>query len=261
MSGRVSLGRMHVVATGAAAIVALTASVALATPALAAPASCKGISFTVLHNDQSGGVILPGGRYTVSSPNLGCQTASNYFTTFLNRYNLAIPGWEGVETAKGWGTYIRNGSSTQFTVKWSKAKRGTTSSCATSSLKVSLGPANGAAGTVFYPLKFVNTGKLGCTLRGYPGVSAVTGSGQQIGSPASRISSSYKTITLLSGKSVSAVVGIVETGNFDPSQCAPVTAAGLKVFPPGQSKAVTIKKTFSTCSSTTVISLTVRPVS
>ncbi len=261
MISRFSGCRMRVLTAGSVAVAALAASVALATPATAAPASCNGISFTVLHNDQSGGVILPGGSYTVSSPNLGCQTASNYFTTFLNKYNLAIPGWKGVETAKGWGTYLKNGSSTQFTVKWSKARRGTTGVCATSALKVSLGPANGTAGTVFYPLTFVNTGKLGCTLGGYPGVSAVTGSGKQIGSPASRIPSSFKTVTLLSGKSASALVGIVETGNFSPSQCAPVTAAGLKVFPPTQSKAVTIKKTFSTCSSTTVISLTVRPVS
>ena len=246
---------------GAAAIAVLAAAIALATPATAAPASCAGISFTVLHNDQSGGLVLPGGSYTVSSPNLGCSTASNYFTTFLNKYNNAIPGWTGVEIAKGWGTYIKNGSSTQFTVKWSKAKRSTTSACATSALKVSLGPANGAAGTVFYPLNFANTSKLACTLRGYPGVSAVTSSGKQIGSPASQISTSYKTVTVLPGKTQSAPVGIVETGNFDPSQCAPVTAAGLKVFPPGQSKAVTIKKSFSTCSSTSVISLTVRPVS
>jgi hypothetical protein len=261
MSRRFSLSRVHVLTSAAAAVALLAASIAVATPASAAPASCNGISFTVLHNDQSGGVILPGGSYTVSSPNLGCQTASNYFTTFLNKSNYAIPGWKGVEIAKGWGTFLRNGSSTQFTVKWSKAKRGTTSSCATSALKVSLGAPNGAAGTVFYPLNFVNTGKLGCTLRGYPGVSAVTSSGKQIGSPASQISSSYKTVTLLPGKSASAPVGIVETGNFSPSQCAPVTAAGLRVFPPGQSKAVTINKTFSTCSSTTVISLTVRPVS
>jgi hypothetical protein len=260
MISRFFRSRMRVLTTGAAAVAALAASVALATPATATPASCRGISFTVLHNDQSGGVILPGGSYTVSSPNLGCATASNYFTTFLNRYNYAIPGWKGVEIAKGWGTYIKNGSSTQFTVKWSKAKRGTTSVCATSALKVSLGPANGAAGSVFYPLNFVNTGKLGCNLRGYPGVSAVTSSGKQIGSPASQISPSYKTVTLLPGKTQSALVGIVETGNFDPSQCAPVTAAGLKVFPPGQNKAVTIKKSFSTCSSTTVISLTVMPV-
>jgi Protein of unknown function (DUF4232) len=261
MTGRFSFGRATAVTTGAAAVAVLAASVALVTPATAAPASCNGIGFTVLHNDQSGGVILPGGSYAVSSPNLGCKTASNYFTTFLNKYNLAIPGWTGVVTGKGWGTYIKNGSSAQFTVKWNKATRGTTSSCATSALKVSLGPPNGAAGTVFYPLKFVNTGRLGCTLRGYPGVSAVTGSGKQIGGPASEITSSYKTVTLLAGKSVSAPVGIVETGDFSPSQCAPVTAAGLKVIPPGQSKSVTIKKSFSTCSSTNVISLTIAPVS
>jgi hypothetical protein len=261
MISRFSRSRVRGLMTGAAAVAALAASAVLAAPATATPASCKGISFTVLHNDQSGGVILPGGSYTVSSPNLSCATASKYFTTFLNKYNLAIPGWKGVEIAKGWGTYLKKGSSTQFTVKWSKAKRSTTSVCATSALKVSLGPANGAAGTVFYPLNFVNTGKLGCNLRGYPGVSAVTSGGAQIGSPASQISSSYKTVTLLPGKTQSALVGIVETGNFDPSQCAPVTSAGLKVFPPGQKEAVTIKKSFSTCSSTTVISLTITPVS
>ena len=116
MISRFSRSRVRLLTTGAAGIAALGASVALVTPAVAAPASCAGISFTVLHNDQSGGVVLPGGSYTVSSPNLGCSTASNYFTTFLNKYNNAIPGWTGVETAKGWGTYIKNGSSTQFTV-------------------------------------------------------------------------------------------------------------------------------------------------
>jgi Protein of unknown function (DUF4232) len=260
MISRFSRSRMRVVTGGAAAAAALAAAVAFAAPATAAPGSCNGIRFTVLHNDQSGGVILPGGSYIVSSPNLGCMAASNYFTTFLNKYNYGIPGWAGVETAKGWGTFIKNGSSTQFTVKWSKAQRGTTGACATSALKVSLGQPNGAAGTVFYPLRFVNTGKTGCTLRGYPGVSAVTSSGRQIGGAASQISTSYKTVTLLPGKAQSAVVGIVETGSFSPSQCAPVTAAGLKVFPPNQSKAITIKKSFSTCSSTTVISLTVRPI-
>src|ERR1700759_1863174 len=117
MTRRFSLGRVRVLTSGAAAVAVLAAAVAVATPATAAPASCDGIGFTVLHNDQSGGVVLPAGSYTVSSPNLGCVTASNDFTTFLNRYNNAIPGWAGVDLAKGWGTYIKNGSSTQFTVK------------------------------------------------------------------------------------------------------------------------------------------------
>jgi hypothetical protein len=59
----------------------------------------------------------------VSSPNLGCKTASNYFTKFLNKYNAAIPRWKGKSTAKGWGTYTKNNSNTPFAVKWSKAKK------------------------------------------------------------------------------------------------------------------------------------------
>ena len=110
----------------AGAFTVLATSIAVATSASAATSanpSCKGISFTVLHNDTSGGVTLPGGKYTVSSPNLGCKTASNYFTTFLDKYNHAIPGWTGKQIAKGWGTYTKNKSKTQFTVKWSKAKK------------------------------------------------------------------------------------------------------------------------------------------
>ena len=114
MISRFPRNGMRMLAIGGAAVAVLAAASALTTPATAAPASCAGISFTVLHNDQSGGLVLPGGSYTVSSPNLGCPTASNYFTTFLNKYNNAIPGWKGVEIAKGWGTYIKNGSSARL---------------------------------------------------------------------------------------------------------------------------------------------------
>jgi hypothetical protein len=198
--------RLRVVAAGGVAAAVLAASATVATSAaVAAPASCQGISFSVLHNDSSGGVILPAGKYTVSSPNLDCKSASNYFTTFLNKYNHAIPGWTGKAIATGWGTYTKNNSTTQFTVKWANAKNpAQPTGCQTSALKVSLGPANATAGTTFYPLKFVNTGKTSCTLRGYPGVSAVTSSGQQIGNPASRISSTFRTVTLAPGKQQSA---------------------------------------------------------
>lgn len=263
MASRLSHARPRALAAVSAAA-ALAVAVGVATSATAAtPAGgtvCVGIGFTVLHNDQSGGVTLPAGDYTVSSPNLSCQTASSNFKTFLNKYNHAIPGWTGKAIAKGWGTYTKNGSTTRFTVKWSKAQGTPTTSCATSALKVSLGPANGTAGTTFYPLKFVNTSKTSCTLRGYPGVSAVTSSGQQIGNPASRINATFRTVTLAPGKQQSASIGIVDTGNFSPASCKPVTAAGLKIIPPNQSQSVTLKKTFSTCSSTATTSLRVRPV-
>jgi hypothetical protein len=263
MTHRLSHARLRALAAGGVASAALAVAVGVATSATAAtpaPASCTGISFSVLHNDQSGGVTLPAGKYTVSSPNLSCQTASSNFTTFLNKYNHAIPGWTGKQIANGWGTYTKNVSNTQFTVKWSNAKGPTTTSCATSALKVSLGPANGTAGTTFYPLKFVNKAKTSCTLRGYPGVSAVTSSGQQIGNSASRINSKFRTVTLAPGKQQSASIGIVDTGNFSATSCKPVTAAGLKIIPPNQSQSVTLKKTFSTCSSTATTSLQVRPI-
>jgi hypothetical protein len=91
--------------------------------ATASAGSCRGISFTVLHNDQSGGVTLPNGSYIVSSPNLGCLTASNDFTTFLDRYNHAIPGWAAKPLASGGGTFTKNGSAVQFTVKRRNATR------------------------------------------------------------------------------------------------------------------------------------------
>ena len=207
---------------------------------------------------------MPAGKYTVSSPNLGCKAASTLFTTFLNKYNGAIPGWSGKPIAKGWGTYTKNGGTTRFTVKWSNAKGvgvgAPVSGCQTSALKVSLGPANATAGTTFYPLKFVNIGKSSCTLSGYPGVSAVTSTGKQIGNSAKRSGGKYRTVTLAAGKQQSASVGIVATGNFSTASCKPVTAAGLRIIPPNQGKSVTIKKTFSTCSSTASTSLQVRPV-
>ena len=263
MTNRFSHARLRVLAAGGVAAAALAASVAVATSATAATpttTSCKGISFSVLHNDQSGGVMLPAGKYTVSSPNLGCTTASHLFTTFLDKYNHAIPGWKGKAIANGWGTYTKNNSNTQFTVKWSKAKVAPSTSCATSALKVSLGKANATAGTTFYPLKFVNKSKASCTLRGYPGVSAVTKTGKQIGNAAKRVQSKFRTVTLAPGKQQSSSVGIVETGNFSSARCKPVTAAGLKVFPPNQRKAVTLNKKFSTCSSKASTSLTIRPI-
>src|SRR6202020_2832670 len=234
MTIHLSHARMLALVAGGVAAAALAIAVAVTTSAsAAAAASCKGtgFTFTVLHNDQSGGVILPAGKYSVSSPNLGCTTASHFFTTFLNKYNHAIPGWKGKAIAKGWGTYTKNNSNTQFTVKWRKAKGGGSgNSCTTSALKVSLGPANGTAGTTFYPLKFVNTSKTSCTMSGYPGVSAVTSSGKQIGNAAKRIQTKFRTVTLAPGKQQSASIGIVETGNFPAASCKPVTAAGLKVF-------------------------------
>jgi hypothetical protein len=106
--------------TGGAGIRPATA--ARTTPAQTADASCQGIGFTVLHNDRSGGLVLPAGPYKVSSPDFSCQTASSYFTTFLDKYQGPIPGWTGKQLGYGYGTYTNNSTKQYFTVKYVGAR-------------------------------------------------------------------------------------------------------------------------------------------
>lgn len=119
--------------------------------------------------------------------------------------------------------------------------------------------ANGTAGTIFYELQFTNVGPK-CTLRGYPGVSAVSLSGHQIGKPARRTKGlKIKTVTVRTGKTVRAAVGIEDTGAFSVSKCHPAQAAGFRVFAPNAASATVIPFPFSVCS-TGQSSLAVRPV-
>ncbi len=107
---------------------------------------------------------------------------------------------------------------------------------------------NGAAGTIFYTLEFTNLSGHTCTLRGYPGVSGITLSGAQIGSAADRDGTSpVRTVTLREGKTATALLGIVDTGDFSRSACRPTTAAGLRIYAPNQTVPKSIPFPFSAC--------------
>jgi hypothetical protein len=134
-------------------------------------------------------------------------------------------------------------------------------SCATAQLGVKfVNQPNGAAGTIYYPIQFTNKGTHACTLRGYPGVSAVTSTGAQIGKSASRSGTGVKTITIAPKKTARSMVGFAHTANFPASTCKPVTARGLRMIPPNQTTSVTIKRKFSACSGTSVNFLVVLPI-
>jgi hypothetical protein len=107
-----------------------------------------------------------------------------------------------------------------------------------------------AAGSTYYPLNLTNTSKTSCYLFGYPGVSFVTGpSGSQIGEPASRNPAiTPRTVILAPGGTAHVTVQVVDALNYSKSDCKPVTAHWLKVFPPGQFTALYIKFTATTCS-------------
>ena len=104
-------------------------------------------------------------------------------------------------------------------------------------------PGDGTAGAVFYQLEFSNTSQSPCTLFGFPGVSAVRPNGHQVGVPASR-SGHHSLVTLLPGGTAHAILQVTDAG----AVCAhPVKAAGVKVYPPGQTVAQPVPLAFEVC--------------
>jgi hypothetical protein len=118
--------------------------------------------------------------------------------------------------------------------------------CKTSHLEVwfGLGEGGGTLGSVYYPLEFSNVSHSACTLNGFPGVSAVGNGGGQIGPAASRNGQHHGTVTLAPGATAHAILRVVDAGAL----CShPVTAAGLKVFPPGATRSQSIGFSFAAC--------------
>lgn len=141
------------------------------------------------------------------------------------------------------------------------AARATTPQCATKGLDVWLNT-NGtsATGHTFYRLNFTNLSGRTCTLFGFPGVSAVTLTGTQLGSPAARSSNTPHTVTLKNGATKHALVDILNTDFIPASKCRAVTAAGLRVYPPNQTKSRVAPFPFHACSKPGRIYLTISPV-
>jgi hypothetical protein len=121
--------------------------------------------------------------------------------------------------------------------------------CAHHQLHASLGRGNGAAGHVYWPIVFTNVSGTACTLRGYPGVSAVAGDdGHQVGKPARRESRIVRTVTLRAhGGRASALLAHTDAGIPAPKLCHKTTARGWRVYAPGQTLAFYLPKRHTTC--------------
>lgn len=119
-------------------------------------------------------------------------------------------------------------------VGWSPAEQPPVT-CTASTLSVTLGPGEGAAGTTYAPLRFTNTGSRTCVTQGFPGVSYLTeDGGAQVGRTALREGAPGGTVTLAPGAVASAALAMVRVENYDPVVCRPTPVKGLRVFPPGQ---------------------------
>jgi hypothetical protein len=133
------------------------------------------------------------------------------------------------------------------------------SPCTSSDLSVALGQGNGAAGTVYFPLTFTNTGGKLCSLDGYPGISLVGSHGNQIGPPAGRAPlTSPAVVALTPGQSTVDTVALSDTIN----ECSnPERTSGLRVYPPNQTAALFAPSTqIGFCSSDEGSPLTVYPI-
>ena len=109
---------------------------------------------------------------------------------------------------------------------------------------------NGAAGTIRYPLEFTNTSKHACSLFGYPGVSAISRTGQQLGSPANWGSlSDARPVVLAPGATAHTILAYHDVLAYTPRVCDPVnTTAELRIYPPGERTATYAAFDFEACS-------------
>lgn len=123
--------------------------------------------------------------------------------------------------------------------------------CTHSQLRVGHGPGQGSAGHFHWPITFRNTSGTACTLRGFPGVSSRNRRhGHRIGAPASREpAQSVRRIRLAAhGGIASALFTQTDVGVFDPAQCHPKSAKGLRVFAPNQTSSFFIQLRHRVCS-------------
>ncbi len=135
--------------------------------------------------------------------------------------------------------------------------------CATAQLVIWLNevPGNGAAGSVFHQLAFTNLSRRTCTLRGFPRASAANLHGRRVGGFATReVGVKAHTVRLRPGDTAFAGLRIVEAQNFPHATCRPVTAAGLRVWPPGRHASKLVPFPFEACARASNPNLSVQAV-
>ena len=138
--------------------------------------------------------------------------------------------------------------------------------CRTSGLRITVdnGQSDAAAGSTYYPLDFTNSAASACVLDGYPGVSFVTAAdqgGAQIGAAAVRNPEFGPVrVQLEPGGEAHAWLQVGTSGNFPAATCQPVTAHGLRVYPPGETEAGYVRQDFPACAGAGAQLLTIMPV-
>jgi hypothetical protein len=116
--------------------------------------------------------------------------------------------------------------------------------CRSAQLNASLGPPEGAAGSVYRVLIFTNTGTQAC-------VSYVAGDGgQQVGPAAERVGDAGGSVRIAPGATASAQLQLVNVANYDAAVCRPTPVRGLRIYPPGETAALFVPVEATGCAGT-----------
>jgi len=136
---------------------------------------------------------------------------------------------------------------------------GGTPGCATQSLQVKAGIAQGALGSTYQVIDFTNISSTACTLFGYPGVSLTAGSPPvQVGAAATRSTvAPASLVTLEPGQTANALLRITQALNYSAGTCSPTPTTALQIYPPNQTVPVLLPYSSTGCASTTVNLLSV----
>jgi hypothetical protein len=131
--------------------------------------------------------------------------------------------------------------------------------CATPDLEVQVKPAEGggAAGTTHQTISFTNRGEASCTIDGHPGVSYVKGR-TQVGAAADRTGDPAP-VTLEPHAVATADLAVSEPGNYG-DECQPTPVDKLKIYPPDNRQAQTMRIQATGCAAESVHLLSVGPV-
>jgi len=118
-----------------------------------------------------------------------------------------------------------------------------------------------AAGSTFYELALKDAADGPCTLDGYPKLSFVDAHGVQLGVPATEMSGPGGPVHLTAGTSAAVRVAYHDGYLSAGPDCQPTTAAGIRVYPPGQTVALVVPTSLIVCASPTASAMaSVSPV-
>jgi Domain of unknown function (DUF4232) len=155
-----------------------------------------------------------------------------------------------------------SGPASSAAVNPNAATAGGPPGCATRDLKVTVGVAQGAAGSVYQVIDFTNIGTASCSLYGYPGIALAGGTPvTQIGTAASRSPQAAPAlVSLAPGSVANTLLRITQAQNYPTSKCNPMASTYLQIYPPNQTTPIYLGYKSTGCSATSVNLLTVSVV-